>query len=100
VKLVDLRRLAVRKQVRIHFHIANGMECVVDEHGIARVPQLKRSPDFNLEQELASAREFLLDHVTPADPKKPAKPRSLTRQELADLTDASPSTGAATHEEE
>jgi len=100
VKLADLRRLAIRKQARIHFRIANGMECVVDEHGVARVPELKGIPDFNLEQELASAQQFLLDPVVPVDPKKPANPRALARQELAALTDASPSTAAADHEEE
>ena len=52
--LVDLRKLAIRKQSKIRFALRNGMECVISEDGIARVPALKAVPDFNLEQELAA----------------------------------------------
>ena len=52
--LVDLRKLAIRKQSKIRFALRNGMECVISEDGIARVPALKSVPDFNLEQELAA----------------------------------------------
>ena len=48
--LSDLRKLTVRKQVRIRFRIANGMDCVINEHGVAQVPELRRIADFNLEQ--------------------------------------------------
>ena len=61
MKLADLRRLSIRKQLRIHFRLRNGMECVISEHGIAQVPALKGVPDFNLEEELTAAGEFLLD---------------------------------------
>ena len=48
MKLVDLRKVAVRQQLRIRFQISNGLECVVDQHGVAHVPALRGIPDFNL----------------------------------------------------
>ena len=83
--LGDLRKYAVRQQTRIRFPLANGMECVVTEHGIAQVPALRSVPDFDLEQELAAAQDFHLDALA-ADPKLPVKSRALRRPELAALT--------------
>ena len=57
MKLVDLRKLAIRKQHKIRFRLTNGMECVIDEDGVARVPASNAVPDFNLEQELAAAAD-------------------------------------------
>ena len=54
MKLADLRKLSIRKQLKIRFRLPNGMECVVTEQGLAQVPALRRVPDFNLEQELAA----------------------------------------------
>ena len=42
--LVDLRKLAIRKQSKIRFDLRNGMECVVSEDGIARVPASNPCP--------------------------------------------------------
>jgi hypothetical protein len=84
MKLGDLRKFAIRQQTRIRFSLANGLECVVNEHGVAEVPELKKVPDFNLEQELAAAHDFHLDAL-PADPKLPVKTRGLHREELATL---------------
>jgi hypothetical protein len=98
VKLADLRKLTIRRQARIRFPLANGMECSLDEHGVARVAALKGVPDFNLEQELAAVKEFQLDTLT-ADPKLAVKTRTLRREELAALADASPAAGE-THDEE
>jgi len=89
MKLGDLRKLAIRQQTRIRFPLANGLECVVNEHGVAQVPALHSIPDFNLEQELAAAQHFQLD-VLAADPKVPVKTRALRREELAALTDGAP----------
>jgi hypothetical protein len=97
MKLADLRKLTIRRHIRIRFPLANGMECVLNEQGVARVPALKGVPDFNLEQELAAAQEFQFD--TPAaDPKMPVRTRTLRREELAALTEASPT--AEVHDEE
>jgi hypothetical protein len=86
--LVDLRRLAIRKQSKIRFALKNGMECVVCEDGIARVPALKGVPDFNLEAELASATDFVVEAVVPAGTKNAPKPKpvSLGRSALAAMT--------------
>jgi hypothetical protein len=97
--LGDLRKYAIRQQTRIRFSLTNGMECVVSEHGIAQVPDLKAIPDFNLEQELAGAQQFHLDAL-PADPKLPLKTRAMRREELATLTAGGPAAEAHDHDDE
>jgi hypothetical protein len=82
MKLADLRRLAIKKQLKIHFRLRNGMECVVNEDGIAQVPALRAVPDFNLEEELAAAGDFLVE------PKAPGQAKAASRAELASLTSA------------
>jgi hypothetical protein len=101
ITLADLRKLTIRKQLRIRFALRNGMECIITEQGIAKVPALRNSPDFNLEEELASANEFLLDSAAPVKvPVKKVEPtRKLQRKELAAMFDFSPSAPAA-HEHE
>ena len=98
--LADLRKFSIRKQLRVRFPLQNGMECVVNEHGVAQVPALQSIPDFNLEQELVSARHFVLEPlgalgVNPASGKNPPKPRSITRDELESLAMAGPVGAAA-----
>jgi hypothetical protein len=89
--LADLRRLAIKKKWKVHFRLKNGMECVMNEQGIATVPALKSVPDFNLEEELSSASEFLLE------PAPPAPSRTVQRAEMTSLAAASP-TAAAAHD--
>jgi hypothetical protein len=94
MKLADLRRLSIRRQIRIRFPIRNGMECIVDEHGVAKVPSLRSIPDFNLEQELTGAQGFVLEPLAGAT-------RNIAREELdAMIATASGSAAAAEHEEE
>jgi hypothetical protein len=96
MKLADVRRAAVKKHLRIRFRLSNGMECVVNEHGIAQVPALRAVPSFSLEEELSRAAEFVVEPVGEAK----SKPRSCSLQELAQLAAAGahePST--AEHEE-
>lgn len=93
MKLGDLRKMTIRQQTRIHFPLANGMECIVNEHGVAQVPALKGIPDFNLEQELTSVQTFQLETLS-TDPKVPAKTRTLRREELAVLAGGSPTAEA------
>jgi hypothetical protein len=101
VKLADLRRLSIKKQAKIHFRLRNGMECVVNEQGVAHVPALTRVPDFNLEEELAQAGEFLFEPIS-SDPKRPHPARRMPREELSALaSDGAPATAAAhDHEDE
>lgn len=100
--LADLRKLSIRKQYRIRFVLANGTECVVTEHGIAQLPALKGVPDFNLERELASVREFVLEPSAAAGRKAGPQSRSVSRDELAAMTGAAAAAapGHDDHEEE
>lgn len=94
MKLADLRRFTIRKQFQIRFQMRNGMECVITDQGIAKVPALKGVPDFNLEEELAAATRFLLD-PSASGKKNPSKPRTLRPEELAALATGSPSAAPA-----
>jgi hypothetical protein len=89
MKLADLRRLTIRKQIKVHFRLRNGMECIVNEEGVARVPELRVIPDFNLEDELAEAGEFLIE------PALPAPPRNIPRAEMMSMAAASPAAAVA-----
>ncbi len=66
MKLADLRRLAIRKSLRIQFSFAGNRECLIDEHGIARVPHLNSIPDFNLEASLPDVLRFRIESSDPA----------------------------------
>jgi hypothetical protein len=89
MKLSDLRRVTVRKNLRIRFALSNGMECVLNEHGIAQVPALRAVPAFNLEQEFAAAREFVVEAADATEKDKARqKPRRYTRDEMAALATA------------
>lgn len=99
MKLGDLRQFAVRQHTRIRFRLANGLECVVNESGVAQVPALNRVPDFNLEEELAAAQRFELDAVT-NDPKRTPQTRTLGRDELAALTGAGSTPEPHDHEDD
>jgi len=95
--LADLRKLAIRKQLRIRFALRNGMECIVTEQGVAKVPALRNVPDFKLEEELASATEFVLDSAAAVKVpvKKAEPPRRIPRTELAAMFTDSPSAPVA-----
>jgi hypothetical protein len=95
VKLADLRKLSIRRQIRIRFPLRNGMECVVNEHGVAQVPALRSIPDFNLEEELATASTFMLEPVAPGSA------RQIAREELDGMIAAAPAPGShPEHEDE
>jgi hypothetical protein len=99
MKLLDLRKLAIKKQQKIRFLTRNGMECVLNERGIALVPGLDRVPDFDLEQELAAVSTFVLETL-PSGGKNPApaRARTVARDELAAMISAAPA--AAAHHDE
>ncbi len=100
MKLADLRKLSIKQKTRIHFAMAGGLECVITEHGIAQVPALHGIPAFNLESELASAREFRFEPADEQDHKHPAPTRSLTRDEVVRMLGPASATAAADHEDE
>jgi hypothetical protein len=98
--LTDLRKVAVKKSLRIRFVLPNGMECAVDEHGLARVPALNKTADFNLEQELGKVKEFLLEYRAELDKKGMPRRQTMTQSELDAMTNATPGAAAPAHEEE
>ena len=61
MKLNDARRLAIKSQVEVRFVLSNAMDCVIDRHGLAKIPGLKSASVLNLEDEFAGAAEFFLD---------------------------------------
>jgi hypothetical protein len=97
MKLIDLRKVAIKKQQKIRFRLRNGMEGVVNELGVAQVPGLDKLPDFNLEQELEAASSFILEPLNLGQKNAP-KPKTLTREEMTALVSAAP-VGAAHHDE-
>ena len=100
MKLADLRKLSIRKNLKIRFQLPNGMECVITEHGVAQVPALRRAPDFNLEQELGEISDFVLEPVAGRDQNQPATAkRTVRREELASMVTSGPA-ASADHEEE
>jgi hypothetical protein len=99
MKLADLRKLSIRQHLKIHFQLPNGMECIVTEHGVAQVPGLRRAPDFNIDQELASIAQFVLEPAT-VDKKLPQGPKTVGRDEIAAMLAGSGSSASADHEEE
>ena len=80
MNLSDLRKVTVKKHLRIRFPLSNGMECVVNEHGIAQVPALRAVPAFNLEEELGGAQAFPGGtRRTPAKRQRPNARRATIR---------------------
>ena len=97
MKLADLRRTSIRKNVRIRFQLPNGMDCVVNEHGVAQFPALRAVPDFDLEDQLGQVRQFVVEPVIMAEKGK-AVPQQVSREQLAALAGA-PGADASHHEE-
>ena len=85
--LSDLRKVCVKKRLRIRFPLSNGMECILNEHGIAQVPALRAVPAFSLEDELGSVKEFVVETVAVSEKDKhKIAPRSYTRDEMMTFT--------------
>jgi hypothetical protein len=86
MKLLDVRRYAIRKQMRVKFRTGSGAECVVNEKGISAVPGLNGPPDFNLEEELGKAAAFVVEPVV--NEKGKARPRNVSRPDLEQMVAA------------
>ena len=87
MKLADLRKLTIRKRMRIRFTLSNGLECVLNEQGVAQVPGLRSVPDFNLEDELERVLQFHLD-VPSTDAKKAPRPQTVSREQVSAMVAA------------
>ena len=99
MKLADLRKLSIRQNVRIRFSLSNGMECVITEHGLAQVPELRQTAGFNIEEELEQASRFVLEPIATNKKQAAAPAKPVDRNELAAMIGAAPQ-AAAEHEEE
>ena len=100
--LSDLRRLSVKQNLRITFPLSNGMECVLNEHGVAQVPALRAVPAFSLEEECAAASLFTVESVGLSEKEKAkAVPRRYTRDEITAMATAGAGNAAVqeTHDE-
>jgi hypothetical protein len=87
VKLNDVRKLTIKKQLRVRFALANGMECIVNEHGLAKVSALQSPPSFNLEEEFSRAPQFVIETVGDSSRVKDrGRPQTLSREQLEALT--------------
>ena len=96
MKLSELRRLAIRKQMRVRFALANGTECLITESGLAQVPSLKEVPDFNLEAMLPGVETFRVEMVGQA---KTDKPQVNSRDQMEKLiASLNPANAVATHD--
>jgi hypothetical protein len=91
--LLDLRRYAIRKGMRVQFHSPEAGECVVNEHGVLRIPALAGVPSFRFDSTLGAVERFVLIPV-----HEPVRSRTVTRQELESLV-AVPAAGHSDHDD-
>ena len=93
MRLTDARRLAIKQQLAVRFPLSNGGECVIDHHGLARVPGLTGPTDVSLEQEFGKAQQFSIEET--------GSVRSVTRAQFEQMTAAGGEAvhAAADHEE-
>jgi len=88
MKLNDVRKLAVRQRMRVSFVLSNGHDCVVNEQGVGKVPTLKSKPQFDIEEEFASAHSFVLESLDPGAPRRPVTRRDLEKMVAHGPTEA------------
>jgi hypothetical protein len=87
--LQDLRRYAVRNRCRIRFTVEASGECLVDEHGLLRIPALQTTTAVNVGELLGSVDRFVLEPAV-ENPRR----QTVSRQELQGLVGEAP---AASH---
>jgi hypothetical protein len=91
--LLELRRYAIRQRVSIRFTVPAAGECLVDGHGVAKIPSLRAAPGFDLETSLGSVEEFVLDPIA-----ENSKRRKVSREQLQNLLGDAPK-AAQDHED-
>jgi hypothetical protein len=78
--LQDLRCYAIRQGVRVEFASPGAGRCVVNEHGVLKIPDLRGVPHFQVDSTLAGVEQFVLTPV-----QDPAGGRTVSRQDLEAL---------------
>lgn len=96
MKLSELKKFSAKKRAEIAFPLPNGMECVVDKHGVARVPNLASPPDFNLEEMAAGAQNF---SVRLAGAERPKPTSRAEMEKLVSSLGGNAASSAADHDE-
>ena len=100
MKLNDLRKMTIRQQVRVRFRLSGGLECIINEHGVGKVPQLSGPPEFNLEEEFSNASEFVLEPALAGAGHSKSSPKTVSRRELEQMAGSGVAASAeADHEE-
>lgn len=84
MKLLGLRRVAIKRGVRIRFTLPNGLECLVDDQGVVRIPSLTAPPDFNLDEACAGVDRLVVETPSPNGIKR----ETCTPQQLLGETPA------------
>ncbi|HWB98319.1 MAG TPA: hypothetical protein VG672_16515 [Bryobacteraceae bacterium] len=97
MRLADLRRATIRKNLRIRFELPNGLECIVNEHGVAQIPTLRSAPDFNLEEQLSQVHQFTVETVA-AGEKNKSRLQQMNEAQVAALA-AAPGADPGHHED-
>ena len=92
--LLDLRRYAIRNRVRVHFTLEPAGECIINEHGVLRVPSLRSAPEFNVTASFSQVERFTLVAVDSG-----SRRQDLSREQLEVLLDETPQPAAPDHED-
>jgi len=100
MKLADVKRLAVKGGYNIRFTLPDGLECLIDHHGVARVPGLSAPPSFNLEEQLAAAQAFTVEAAPRPGQRGGASPKRqlLSRSQLEEWVSPADGTGLSAEE--
>ena len=85
--LQDLRRYAIRSRRRVSFSSAEAGTCIVNEHGVLKMPAVTGSQQVRLDNSLTGVEQFVL---TPAQ-EASGRPQTVSRQHLETLLSARPS---------
>ena len=101
MRLSDVKRLAVKKQIRVRFTLSDGTYCIVNEHGVGTVPDLQGPPGFDLEEEFGRATEFSVESANVEKGRDARKQMTVVRREqLEQMTGAEGGSTVAVPEHE
>ena len=78
--LLDLRRYAIQNRVRVQFLSPDAGECMVNEHGVLKIPALAGVPQFQFDSSLAGIDQFKLIPT-----EESSRSQTVSRQQLESL---------------
>jgi hypothetical protein len=83
--LQDLRRYAIRSRRRVGFTSADAGACLINEHGVLKIPAPAGAAQVRFDSSLAGVEQFVLTPV-----QESGRPQTVTRQHLETLLSARP----------